>query len=161
MQTEAARSFRPSQNYGEAYRPSLSGIPAAPKAAGGTASTPRPFISTSFDQATIEALRAMERTDTNKLRELNLALSGLFELQRETRGDPAVVQAIAKVRAEIDALTNTPVPDPGPTKAYADALAALSPRWCRSASCPLRWMSCSRCATLASSALRPKRPSRH
>lgn len=83
------------------------------------------FISNSFDQATIAALRAMEATDANKLRELNLALSGLFELQRETRGDPVVVQAIAKVRAEIEALTNAPVPDPGPTKAYADALAAL------------------------------------
>ncbi|MBK8772744.1 MAG: hypothetical protein IPM06_20270 [Rhizobiales bacterium] len=120
-----AQAFRPSQNYGDAYRPSVPGIPEAPKKTGGAARE-RSFVSNSFDQATIAALRAMEATDANKLRELNLALSGLFELQRETRGDPVVVQAIAKVRAEIEALTNAPVPDPGPTKAYADALAAMA-----------------------------------
>lgn len=125
LQAESAGSFRPSQNYGEAYKPSVPGIPEAPKKTGGAAARERSFVSNSFDQATIAALRAMEATDANKLRELNLALSGLFELQRETRGDPVVVQAIAKVRAEIEALTNAPVPDPGPTKAYADALAAL------------------------------------
>lgn len=108
-----------------ATRPSVPAIPEAPKKTGGAAARERSFVSNSFDQATIAALRAMEATDANKLRELNLALSGLFELQRETRGDPVVVQAIAKVRAEIEALTNAPVPDPGPTKAYADALAAL------------------------------------
>ncbi|MBK8773112.1 MAG: hypothetical protein IPM06_22150 [Rhizobiales bacterium] len=108
-----------------ASRPSVPAIPEAPKKTGGAAARERSFVSNSFDQATIAALRAMEATDANKLRELNLALSGLFELQRETRGDPVVVQAIAKVRAEIEALTNAPVPDPGPTKAYADALAAL------------------------------------
>lgn len=111
-------------NEGRNYqKPSVPVIPEAPKKT--TSKAQQSFISNSFDQATIAALRAMESTDTNKLRELNLALSGLFELQRETRGDPAVVQAIAKVRAEIEALTNTPVPDPGPTKAYADALTAL------------------------------------
>lgn len=107
-----------------ATRPSVPAIPEAPKKTGAPARE-RSFVSNSFDEATIAALRAMEATDANKLRELNLALSGLFELQRETRGDPVVVQAIAKVRAEIEALTNAPVPDPGPTKAYADALAAL------------------------------------
>lgn len=125
LQAESAGSFRPSQNYGDGYKPSVPGIPEAPKKTGGAAARERSFVSNSFDQATIAALRAMEATDANKLRELNLALSGLFELQRETRGDPVVVQAIAKVRAEIEALTNAPVPDPGPTKAYADALAAL------------------------------------
>ena len=125
LQAESAGSFRPSQNYGDGYKPSVPGIPEAPKKTGGAAARERLFVSNSFDQVTIAALRAMEATDANKLRELNLALSGLFELQRETRGDPVVVQAIAKVRAEIEALTNAPVPDPGPTKAYADALAAL------------------------------------
>lgn len=112
-------------NEGRNYpKPSVPAIADAPKKPG-AAPRDRSFVSNSFDQATIAALRAMEATDANKLRELNLALSGLFELQRETRGDPVVVQAIAKVRGEIEALTNAPVPDPGPTKAYADALAAL------------------------------------
>lgn len=109
-----------------ATRPSVPAIPEAPKkAGGGAASRERSFVSNSFDQATIAALRAMEATDANKLRELNLALTGLFELQRETRGDPAVAQAIAKVRAEIEALGTKPMPDAAPVQAYTDALAAM------------------------------------
>lgn len=111
-----------------ATRPSVPVIPEPPKktgGGGGAASRERSFVSNSFDQATIAALRAMEATDTNKLRELNLALTGLFELQRETRGDPAVAQAIAKVRAEIEALSTKAMPDAEPLRAYTDALAAM------------------------------------
>lgn len=113
---------RPANEGGGSLRlGSVGDIPAVPKAA----EKAKGFISNSFDQATIAALRAMEATDTNKLRELNLALTGLFDLQRETRGDPAVAQAIAKVRAEIDALSTKTIPDAGPVQAYTDALAAL------------------------------------
>ena len=77
-------------NEGRRNRPTVGTIPEPKKTGGGgAASRERAFVSNSFDQATIAALRAMEATDTNKLRELNLALTGLFELQRETRGDPA------------------------------------------------------------------------
>ena len=113
-------------NEGRRNRPTVGTIPEPKKTGGGgAASRERAFVSNSFDQATIAALRAMEATDTNKLRELNLALTGLFELQRETRGDPAVAQAIAKVRAEIEALSTKQMPDAEPLRAYTDALAAM------------------------------------
>lgn len=83
------------------------------------------FVGNSFDQDTIAALRALEATDTTRLRELESALTGLFSLQRETRGDPAVAQAIAKVRAEIEALSTKKMPDAEPLRAYTDALAAI------------------------------------
>lgn len=110
-------------NEGGGARPSVGVVPDEIKAP--KTDKAKAFISNSFDQATIAALRAMEATDTNKLRELNLALTGLFELQRETRGDPAVAQAIAKVRAEIEALSTKPMPDAEPVRAYVDALAAI------------------------------------
>lgn len=61
----------------------------------------KPFVSNSFDQGLISALKELDKTDAAKLRDLNEQLSALFDLQRETRGDPAVVQAIANVKAEI------------------------------------------------------------
>jgi hypothetical protein len=122
---QTAPSFRASQNYGDT-RASLPSISRPAAAAAPSADKARRFISNSFDQDTINALRAMEATDTNKLRELESALSGLFTLQRETRGDPAVVQAIAKVRAEIEALTTKKMPDLEPLQAYKDAVAAIA-----------------------------------
>lgn len=65
---------------------------------------PKPFISNSFDQGVQDALRELDKTDVSKVRELEAALSALFELQRETRGDPAVAQAIGNVRDEIASL---------------------------------------------------------
>lgn len=62
---------------------------------------PKPFVSNSFDQGLISALKELDKTDAAKLRDLNEQLSALFDLQRETRGDPVVVQAIANVKAEI------------------------------------------------------------
>lgn len=122
LQAQEMAAFRPSQNYGEGYRPSVPAAPAAPAAV----ERQRPFISNSFNQDTINALRQLQGTDTNKVRELESALRGLFELQRETRGDPAVAQAIAKVRAELEAFTTKKMPDAEPLRAYQDALAAIA-----------------------------------
>jgi hypothetical protein len=54
------------------------------------------------DPAISDALKALEATDTAKLAALEKQLSALFDLQRETRGDPAVVEAIRNTRAEIE-----------------------------------------------------------
>jgi hypothetical protein len=62
------------------------------------------FVSNSLDQAAVQAIKALENTDTAKINDLNNALAGLYELQRETRGDPAVIAAIAKVRDELQKL---------------------------------------------------------
>ncbi len=61
----------------------------------------RAFTSNSVDQGLVDALRSLEQTDVAKIRELEAQLGALFDLQRETRGDPAVVQAIARVRDEL------------------------------------------------------------
>lgn len=92
-------AFRPSQNYGDAFKPSLPDLP--PVKVKGASQAPKPFVSNSFDQGLISALKELDKTDAAKLRDLNEQLSALFDLQRETRGDPVVVQAIANVKAEI------------------------------------------------------------
>lgn len=67
------------------------------------------------NEALTRALKSIDSTDTNKIRELQASLSELFNLQRETRGDPAVVDAIRRTREEIDKLslpTGTAILDP-------------------------------------------------
>jgi len=54
-----------------------------------------------IDPASIDALRALEGTDLGKIARLNAQLTELFTLQRETRGAPAVAEAIAKTREEL------------------------------------------------------------
>lgn len=85
------------------------------------------FVSNSIEQAEAfrNALKSIEDTDVAKLRELNAQLTALFELQRETRGDPAVVAAIGKVRQTIEELTSKKLPEPEAPRAYIDALQAL------------------------------------
>lgn len=74
----------------------------ADKPAGGAARD-KGFISNSIeDEAFRAALKAIEGTDIGKVRELEAALAKLFELQRETKGDPAVVQAIERTREELE-----------------------------------------------------------
>lgn len=64
----------------------------------------RRLYSDSKNEALTDALKAIEQTDVDKIRDLEARLSELFNLQRETRGDPAVVEAIRKTREEIDKL---------------------------------------------------------
>lgn len=97
---EGQTSYRASQNYGDAFRPTVPDLPGATPAG----SKAKPFVDTGFDEATVAALKAIEATDVNKVRDLQETLSRLFTLQRETRGDPAVVQAIANVRKQLDEL---------------------------------------------------------
>jgi len=89
--------------------PGLPGVaaPAPPPPARLRPDAPKPkaFISNSFNQDDINALQALGDTDVAKIRELESALTGLFTLQRETRGDAGVVAAIAKVRAELEAFS--------------------------------------------------------
>lgn len=85
-------------------------IGGAPKA-----DTSRRLYSDPTNEALTRALKAIDSTDTNKIRELEASLSELFNLQRETRGDPAVVDAIRRTREEIDKLnlpTGTAIVDP-------------------------------------------------
>ncbi|MBG6082707.1 hypothetical protein [Rubrivivax gelatinosus] len=56
-------------------------------------------------QGMADALRAIDDTDIAKARELEAALSELYTLQRETRGDPAVVKAIKATKDALALLT--------------------------------------------------------
>jgi hypothetical protein len=71
------------------------------------------------------ALRSIEQTDTAKLRALNEQLTVLSELQRETRGDAGVAEALASVRKAIADIGTKSLDAVGPTQAMRDALAAL------------------------------------
>lgn len=57
------------------------------------------------NKALADAISAINSTDVAKLEALNQKLSELFNLQRETRGDPAVLSAIKATREEIDKIT--------------------------------------------------------
>lgn len=63
-----------------------------------------------LDPAAVSAAQALAGTDVAKIEQLTTRLQGLFELQRETRGAPAVAQAIASVRAELDKLNDVLAP---------------------------------------------------
>lgn len=67
--------------------------------------TAKRLYSDPTNEALTRALKAIDSTDINKIRELEASLSELFNLQRETRGDPAVVDAIRRTREEIDKLS--------------------------------------------------------
>lgn len=89
----------------------VAGLPSLPAMLGtikpggkAAAALEKPFVANVFDQGMSDALKSIEGTDTNKIRALNEQLTALFTLQRETRGDAGVVQAIAKVRAELEKL---------------------------------------------------------
>lgn len=58
----------------------------------------------SESKALADAVSTLNSTDIAKLDALNQKLSELFNLQRETRGDPAVVEAIRSTIEEIDKL---------------------------------------------------------
>jgi hypothetical protein len=56
------------------------------------------------------ALRRLEQTDVAKLDRLQAELSALFELQRESRGSPAVARAVQQLNEELDALNARNLP---------------------------------------------------
>lgn len=91
-------TFKASENYGDGYRPSAPVI-------GGDGSGPKAPKSRNTDPiadpATTDAIRALQGTDTAKIAQLNAQLTELFTLQRETKGSPAVAEAIAKTRNEL------------------------------------------------------------
>lgn len=103
--------------------PSVGDVPGATAKDG---AAPKAFVSNSFDQATVQAIKALENTDASRITDLNNALAGLYELQRETRGDPAVVAAIAKVREELDKL-DPAVRDAAEAKKRLDAILGETP----------------------------------
>lgn len=90
----------PNEGGGKFIPPDAPVIGGSPKA-----DTAKRLYSDPTNEALTRALRAIDSTDINKIRELEASLSELFNLQRETRGDPAVVDAIRRTREEIDKLT--------------------------------------------------------
>lgn len=68
----------------------------------------RRLYSDATDEAMTRALKSIENTDVNKIRELEQELSRLFDLQRDTRGDPAVVAAIEKTQESLAKLKLPP-----------------------------------------------------
>ncbi|MEY2653761.1 MAG: hypothetical protein RLZZ524_789 [Pseudomonadota bacterium] len=87
---------------GRNVKPSLS-LPELPPAPTGRAApgAGRRSIDVPLDAGTIDAIRSLEQTDTARVQRLTEQLGALFELQRETRGNPAVAQAIAKTQEEL------------------------------------------------------------
>lgn len=81
---------------------------APPLPSGGDDKKAKRFIGET-PEALKDALRALEQTDTFKIAALNAQLAELFNLQRETRGDPVVAEAIRKTREEIEKLTALPI----------------------------------------------------
>lgn len=94
-------SRRPANEGGGGFAPgSAPFVPAAPQT-----ERLRRVYGDASNEALTDALKALESTDVDKLRDLQARLSELFNLQRETKGDPVVVEAIRKTREEIDKLT--------------------------------------------------------
>ncbi len=115
---------RPANEGGGRFNlPSVGDVPGATAK---EAAAPKPFVSNSLDQTTVQAIKALENTDAARITDLNNALAGLYELQRETRGDPAVVSAIAKVREELDKL-DPAVRDATEAKKRLDAILSETP----------------------------------
>ncbi len=129
-QKAAAAVFRPSQNYGDAFKPSAPVIGGGAAGGGQKAKKVDPII----DPATADAIRALEGTDLAKIAKLNAQLTELFTLQRETKGAPGVAEAIAKTREELAKLDPVAVAaaesakrlqgilDQTPTAKFAEAL---------------------------------------
>ena len=61
----------------------------------------RRLYSDATDEAMTRALKSFENTDVKQIRELEAELTRLFDLQRETRGDPAVVAALERTQEAI------------------------------------------------------------
>jgi hypothetical protein len=61
-------------------------------------------------QSLNDALRRLEQTDIAKLDRLQSELTALFDLQRETRGSPAVSRAIQQLNEDLDALNARNLP---------------------------------------------------
>lgn len=97
----ARGSRRPPNEGGGRYEPppapDISGIGADKK-------LKLPRVDVAENKALTDALRALEQTDVAKLNALENQLTELFELRRETRGTPAVVQAIDQTIEAIDKL---------------------------------------------------------
>jgi hypothetical protein len=107
-----------------------SGRPDAPPLPGtGGGSEPKaqkPWLDSRGNEALTAALNAVSSTDVDKVRKLNAELTELFTLQRESRGDAGVVQAIANVRAELEKLDPAMVAA-AEDKKILDAVLAATP----------------------------------
>lgn len=95
--------FRPSQNYGEAYKPTAPVVPEAGKAA---AAVRRSFEPAGLSDSALAALKAIQGTDVAKIQEINAALDELFAMRASgLGGDASVDAAIEKLRADLEALS--------------------------------------------------------
>lgn len=127
LEAQGAGAFRPSQNYGDAFRPSVPSIPASVRTGAAAASAAR-ASTTYVDPAMQDAIRALESTDSAKLERLRATLGALLSLSPETDTTPRAQQAIAAITAQIDELTKTTkaLPPAEPVRAYQDAMAAIA-----------------------------------
>jgi len=118
-QKAATAAFRPSQNFGDRFRPSAPAIGGDKVVGAKNDKKVAPLI----DPATTDAIKALEGTDTAKIAKLNAQLTELFTLRRETKGAPGVVEAITSTREELEKLDPAAV---AAAKAQAELNAVLA-----------------------------------
>jgi len=107
----------------ESVRPSLPSALGGSKPKGADKEAKSRQVDPIIDPASIDALRALEGTDLGKIARLNSQLTELFTLQRETRGAPAVAEAIARTREELANLDPAAVAAAQSAKRLQDILA--------------------------------------
>ena len=106
LQADGASSFRPSQNYGDGFRPSLPAVAADKPKPRGAADITRTLAPAGLSPAALDALKAIDGTDEAKVRSLNAALDELFAIRAGGAGSgPDVDAAIAKLRDELEKLS--------------------------------------------------------
>jgi hypothetical protein len=97
----AAAAFRPSQNYGDAFKPSAPVIGGGDKTKPATLRSLDPFI----DPATADALSALQSTDVAKIAKLNATLDELFRIRGSGEGGgPELDAAVESLRNELQKL---------------------------------------------------------
>jgi hypothetical protein len=95
-----ASAFRPSQNYGEAYRPSVGSLPNKPKSGGGKPEKlPFVFQGPELTASMAEALKRLDQVDSVKLAKLREELQLLTSLA--VAGDPRAMEALPGVVEDI------------------------------------------------------------
>jgi len=109
LQTEGADAYRPSQNYGDAFKPSLPSVIGGGGGKGVRKAPPllaRQLDPVGLSAAAVDALKAIESTDTAKIRALNAVLDELFVIRASGAGTGADVdQAITKLRDDLEKLS--------------------------------------------------------
>lgn len=104
IEKSAAKAFRPSQNYGEAYKPSLPDVVGAPKTGKPAAAREPGMFVLELDDTTKAALKLLENTDSQKIAALRLQLQALIELDPNF-SNPASVEAALSLEEQINAIT--------------------------------------------------------